>query len=459
MAQRRSAGTALDYIRGLAPGVKANCWSLAEAAGHQSPYRMQALLGSCRWDWTDLRAELPGLARAWLPCDPGDLIGPGIAVDETAQLKDGDATACAAPQHAGCTGHVENCVTTVFSAWVTTSGQAWADFDVFMPGRWEKDWQRRRAAGIPGKLERKTKPELAIGQLERLLDAGLPAKWAAYDEVYGRSGALRRFCESGNLAYVAVIPRDFRVTLPSGAVVRADEAAGNAAFERRSCGNGSKGPRLADWALIATGSPRHVLLIRRLISRPDDLAFYLCWAPEGTPATMTFFITVAGRRWPAEQAFKTGKDVLGWDQCQARTWDAVCRHTALAALAQLRHAAIRNHLCGDITLPGAPAGASRDDSDHGDTGHGDTGPDLGIPLGDAPVPARGGQPCPPRIAAIRLTIAETARLERLARQHAAGLITRARLAFCLRWSAWRRRHQARARWHHHSTRLLAAAAT
>ena len=66
---------------------------------------------------------------------------------------------------------------------------------------------------------------------------------------------------------------------------------------------------------------------------------------------------------------------------------------------------------------------------------------------------------PPHIAAIRLTIAETARIERLARQYAAGLIARARLAFCLRWSRWRRRHQARARWHHYSTRLQAAAAT
>ena len=454
MAQRRSAGTALDYVRELAPGVTANCWGLAEAAGHQSPYRMQALLRSYRWDWKDLRAELPALARAWLPCDPGDLIGQGIAVDETAQLKDGDATACVAPQHAGCTGHVENCVTTVFSAWVTTSGQAWADFDVFMPERWEKDRRRRRAAGIPGKLERKTKPQLAIDQLGRLLAAGLPARWAAFDEVYGRSGELRRFCESRGLAYVAVVPRDFRITLPSGAVTRAEDAVRDAAFEQRSCGNGSKGPRFADWALLATSSPRHVLLIRRLISRPDDLTFYLCWAPEGTPATMTFFITVAGRRRTAEETFKTGKDVLGWDQCQARTWDAVCRHTALAALAQLRQAAVRNHLCGDITLPHAPAGATRDD-----TNDDDIGSDLGIPLGDAPVPARSGQPCPPRIAAIRLTIAETARLERLARQHAAGLITRARLAFCLRWSAWRRRHQARARWHHYSTRLLAAAAT
>ena len=38
--------------------------------------RMRALLGSYRWDWQELRGELPALAAAWLPCDPGDLIGP-----------------------------------------------------------------------------------------------------------------------------------------------------------------------------------------------------------------------------------------------------------------------------------------------------------------------------------------------------------------------------------------------
>jgi hypothetical protein len=103
--------------------------------------------------------------------------------------------------------------------------------------------------------------------------------------------------------------------------------------------------------------------------------------------------------------------------------------------------------------PGRPASARHDGQDD------ISGADLRIPLGDAPVPARGGQPCPSRIAAIRLTIAEAARIERLARRHAAGLITRALLAFCLRWSRWQRRHQARARWHHYSTRLPAAAAT
>jgi SRSO17 transposase len=160
LAQRRSVEVAFGYVAALSPGTRANCWSLAEAAGHEGWSRMQALVSSYRWDWQDLRAELPALAAAWLPGRGGDLIGPGIVIDETADLKDGDATACTAPQHAGCTGKVGNCVTTVFSAYVTPSGQAWADFDVYMPDRWAGDMPRRRAAGIPDDLVFATKPDL-----------------------------------------------------------------------------------------------------------------------------------------------------------------------------------------------------------------------------------------------------------------------------------------------------------
>ncbi len=84
-------------------------------------------------------------------------------------------------------------------------------------------------------------------------------------------------------------------------------------------------------------------------------------------------------------------------------------------------------------------------------------PDLRIPLGDAPLPAHGGQPRPPRIPVIALTAAETARLARLAAAWTAGHLDRASLAFHLRWSKWRRRHQATARWHHYATRLQALA--
>ena len=122
--------------------------------------------------------------------------------------------------------------------------------------------------------------------------------------------------------------------------------------------------------------------------------------------------------------------------------------------AQLRAAAIRGTLTGSITLPAAGHGDDRAGSIPADGDVSDA--DLQIPLGDAPVPARGGQPCPPGISPVKLSIAETARLAGLARQHTAGLITRARLAFALRWSVRRRLHQAIARWHHYSTRLLAA---
>jgi SRSO17 transposase len=183
MAQRRSAMVALGYVAALSPSTRTNCWSLAESAGHEGWGRMQALLGSYRWDWQDLRGRLPALAAAWIPDVEGELIGPGIAIDETAQLKRGDATACVAPQHSGCTGQVDNCVTTVFCAYVTAGGQAWAEFDVYLPQRWAQDLPRRHPAGIPDELEFATKPQLAMQQLQRLMAAGLPATWVAFDEV------------------------------------------------------------------------------------------------------------------------------------------------------------------------------------------------------------------------------------------------------------------------------------
>jgi DDE superfamily endonuclease len=71
---------------------------------------MHALLSRYRWSWQDLREQVAPLAAAYLPDDPGDLIGPGLALDETADLRKGSSTACVAPQHADVTGKVENCV-------------------------------------------------------------------------------------------------------------------------------------------------------------------------------------------------------------------------------------------------------------------------------------------------------------------------------------------------------------
>lgn len=459
MRQRRTVAAALDYIRALSRETRANCWELAQRAGHEGPHRMQALLSRRTWSWEEVRGVLPGLAQDVLPDDPDDLIGPGLAFDETADLRKGKSTACVSPQHAGVTGKVENCVTWVFAALVTALGQAWVDFDVYMPDCWAKDPQRRKKAGIPGKLAFATKPELAIAQVRRLMAAGIRVTWAAADEVYGRCGQFRAALRALGLSYVVIIPCDYRITVAKGTVIRADQAIADAVFERRSCGNGTKGPRYGDWALLATADPREFLLIRRLDRADNKYTFYLCHAPEGRPATMTYFITIAGRRWPVETTFRTGKDALGWDQSQARTYAAINRHTALTALAQLRTAAVQAALAGRAAALPAAGTATAVQEIPGTADQATiSSADLHIYTGSAPLPARGGQPCPHDIPPIELSAAETARIDRLARDRRAGILTEARLAFHLRWSAWRRCHQARARWHHYATRLAALAA-
>lgn len=154
-----------------------------------------------------------------------------------------------------------------------------------------------------------------------------------------------------------------------------------------------------------------------------------------------------------ETTFRTGKDAFGWDQSQARTWNAVNRHTALTALAQLRTAAARAALTG---RSGSPATAPTAPYTAPVPGEPAVSPsDLQICTGDAPLPATGGIPCPPGIPPIALSHTETSRITRLARDWKDGLLAPARLVFHLRWSARRRRHQARARWHHYSARLAA----
>ncbi len=282
MRQKRTVAAAMGYVRALSRDVRANAWDLSERAGHEGPHRIQGLLSRRKWRWEAVRAVLPCLAQDVLRDDPGDEIGPGLAFDETADLRKGHSTACVAPQHAGVTGKVENCVTWVFAALVTVFGQVWVDFDVYMPDCWAGDPARRKKAGIPEGLAFATKPELAAAQVKRLVKGGLRVLWAAADEVYGRSSDFRDVLRGLGLAYVVIIPCDYKVTFARNKVTRADQAVSEAVFERRSCGNGTKGPRYAGWALLGTTDPREFLLIRRLPDRgKNQYTYYLCHAPEG----------------------------------------------------------------------------------------------------------------------------------------------------------------------------------
>jgi hypothetical protein len=75
LRQERSLAAAMGYVLALGRDVRANCWDLAERAGHENPYRFQKLPGSYRWSWEDGRERLPALAQQVLGGEPDDEAG------------------------------------------------------------------------------------------------------------------------------------------------------------------------------------------------------------------------------------------------------------------------------------------------------------------------------------------------------------------------------------------------
>ncbi len=331
----------LAYVRGLlSPVERKNGWTLSERAGEKSPDGMQRLLATADWDADLVRDDVRGYVVEHLG-DPSAV----LVVDETGFLKKGTKSAGVARQYSGTAGRIENSQIGVFLAYATPAGRTFLDRELYLPKSWTEDRDRCREAGIGDEVEFATKPELAIAMIARALEAGVPAGWVTGDEVYGQHCGLRRSLEDRQMPYVLAVPVNQRViagvSTDTGvrvAELRADELADSLpaqAFKKISAGNGAKGPRTYHWARAEIrpleSSGGYWLLVRRSISDPSDLAYYLCFGPEHT--ALRELVRVAGARWAIEESFQSAKGQVGLDQYQVRRYDSWYRHITLAMLA------------------------------------------------------------------------------------------------------------------------------
>lgn len=323
------------YLLGLLSGAeRKNSWQLAEFAGDASPDGMQRLLNFSPWDEDAARDALGRYVVAAMG-DPAAV----LAVDETGFLKKGRMSAGVARMYTGTAGRVENCQVGVFAAYVTPDGgRALTDRELYLPEKWTDDRGRCRAAGIGDGVAFATKPELAWTMISRARKAGIPFSWVAGDEVYGGNPGLRARLEEHGIAYVMATACSDVVAM-AAAGMRADEAAAlvpKEGWQRLSCADGSKGPRLYDWALIGTAEgPGHHLLVRRSLQPGEkgqlELAFFRCWSPG--PVTLPELAAVAGARWGIEDCFAEAKGEAGLDHYQVRRYRAWHRHVTLSMLA------------------------------------------------------------------------------------------------------------------------------
>src|SRR4051794_7667173 len=353
-ARRRASA----YLRGLlAPLGRKNGWQLAGAAGDRTPDGGQDFLSRMRWDADAVRDDL----RAYVVEHLGDPDAV-LVLDETGFVRKGEKSAGVQRQYSGTAGRVEHCQVGVFLGYASRHGRALIDRALYLPEGWAGDAGRRAGAGVPGGITFATKPKLGAAMLERALDAGVPCAWVAGDSVYGADRALRRRIEArGGLGYVLAVTSGQRLGGRRGDAWAAGVPPEG--WQRLSAGEGSKGPRLYDWAYTSYrgGAPpgwTSGLLVRRKLDESDELTFRLTLAPEGT--ALADLVRVAGTRWTIEACFEAAKGEVGLDEYEVRSWTGWHRHVTLAMLAHaylavVREAAVRG---SGAARPGRGAAAA-----------------------------------------------------------------------------------------------------
>jgi SRSO17 transposase len=290
-----------------------NCWTLAEAAGHPGPHRMQHLLSRAR---CDDRLMLDTTA-AWAA---GRLAGRRdedavLIVDETADAKSSADCAGAARQYSGTIGNIAMCQVMVTLTYAVPDGHALIGRALYLPDGWAVDEERRELAGIPDEVMFATKPELAGRLLQHAHDLGIRAGFVAGDEVYGGLD-LRKGVRERGTGYVLAVRSSRMVTLPSGRRLTVKTAAGlvkPAMWQRMRTGQATKGAKDYHWAMLEITpddtpgghDDGHAVLLLRKHRYTGTVSYFLCWTPD--PAPLAKLIQVAVTRWKIEEGHQLTK--------------------------------------------------------------------------------------------------------------------------------------------------------
>jgi len=155
------------------------------AAKHQSPLHF---VGQSPWSNERVLAKvgemvLPSIERhgpieAWI-------------IDDTGFPKKGQHSVGVARQYCGELGKQDNCQVAVSLSLANHHASLPVAWRLYLPKEWAVDHERRRKVGVPDEIDFKTKPEIALEQIETALKAGLSRGVVLMDAGYGCNTNLR----------------------------------------------------------------------------------------------------------------------------------------------------------------------------------------------------------------------------------------------------------------------------
>ena len=267
----------------------------------------------------------------------------------------------------------------LFRSYASRHGYSFVDNRLFIPEKWfgEDYAERRKKCRLPDGSSFKTKPQLAVEMLEKIVGEGvIPFRYVAADSIYGNSPEFLDAVEKiPGATYFVALPCDTLCWLQDPAVLEKSYRYGGerrakrilaetekkpVTFEkiargtndyfwyRRMVSEGTKGPVVYEFmkrrvVLSKDGKPHRSvwLIIRRGLGEGAAYSYFISNAGRST--RLKTFVWLAGVRWAIEQCFEEAKSDLGMDHYEVRKFPGWRHHMLTCMLAHffLWHMRIR----------------------------------------------------------------------------------------------------------------------
>jgi SRSO17 transposase len=352
------------YVLGLiGPGDRKSIQPMAERLAAGDYDQLHHFIAAGVWDSKPVEAEL--LVQADKLVGGRDAV---LVIDDTAIPKKGPHSVGVAAQYASALGKTANCQTLVSLTLARGEVPVTLALRLFLPESWTGDRARLDRVGVPVDYRApRTKPELALVEIDRAIAAGVRFGCVVADAGYGLSAPFRQGLTARKLAWAVGIPRHLKVYpadvqmiwpiakrgrprqrhVPDILSMPAEEILTKAKWHTISWRTGTKGKLKARFAAVrvrvADGPPQRIrdkgqqhlpgdeawLIGEHRMS--GEKKYYLANLSFKTDLR-TLAATIKAR-WICEQAHQQLKEELGLDHFEGRSWQGLHRHALMTMIA------------------------------------------------------------------------------------------------------------------------------
>lgn len=358
-SERRQHGS--RYVQGLLlDGERKSIEPLARRLPGGNTQALQQCVGQSPWAWEPVRCLLAQrMHEALLP-------RAGWMVDDSGFPQQGSASVGVARQYSGTLGKVGNCQVAVSIHLTTEQESMPLDGALYLPQVGSDDPERCRRVGVPENTLFRTKPELALDLIERLVRWGLSPQPVLADAGYGNNSDFRQGLEDRQLRDVVGVesntgvwsqpthrvqprrrpgrgrPRTPYYRGKPASVKELALAWPSPAWPTVAWREGSRGPQQSRFAARRV-QPAHGhahdraelkpgwLLIEWPVESPAPTKYWFSNLAEET--SLLRLVQLAKLRWRVEQNYQQLKEELGLDHYEGRGWQGWHHHVTLVCIA------------------------------------------------------------------------------------------------------------------------------